>query len=184
VDGPSSGKYRCILKNSFEDLDRVWGSATLVTIDNTSYLLVAAHVWKSLKEADEIGISANFFRKAGIVHERWAFDSIDMGIDLSLPGVPKTFAGVSGGGLWRIVSSATGGQAGSNSRRGRVLRVSLRQWWIHPLSWTPEYRRSDAMVDFAIVLIKTIDRQCSNFENLDRARGLLLPSEPALTLCP
>jgi hypothetical protein len=30
------------------------------------------------------------------------FDYIDLKEDVSLPGVPQTFGGVSGGGLWRV----------------------------------------------------------------------------------
>ena len=35
-------------------------------------------------------------------HDKDGLDYLDIGVDLSLPGAPPSFSGVSGGGLWRI----------------------------------------------------------------------------------
>jgi len=37
------------------------------------------------------------------VHTRDGFDYLDVGADLSIPDVPPTFGGVSGGGLWQVL---------------------------------------------------------------------------------
>jgi len=43
-----------------------------------------------------------FFSVVHDRHERNGFDYFDLGADLSLSGVPSSFGGVSGGGLWEI----------------------------------------------------------------------------------
>jgi hypothetical protein len=61
------------------------------------------------KTHTRLRISANFFRESGTVRERDGFDYLDMGVNLSLPGVPKSFGGVSGGG-WRVFWSPPAGK--------------------------------------------------------------------------
>jgi hypothetical protein len=49
-------------------------------------------------------------------HNRYGFDYLDVNANLSSPGVPRSFGGVSGGGLWHIMTNVT----------------SKRQfWWSH-----------------------------------------------------
>jgi hypothetical protein len=50
----------------------------------------------------EININT-FFGEQGMETKRGDFDYVDLLEDTSFPGVPATFGGVSGGGLWRVV---------------------------------------------------------------------------------
>ncbi len=36
-------------------------------------------------------------------HTRGDFDYIDFDVDVSFPGIPRNFGGVSGGGLWKVL---------------------------------------------------------------------------------
>jgi hypothetical protein len=48
-----------------------------------------------------------FFSSVQQVHQRDGYDYFDLGANLQLPGVPSSFGGVSGGGLWEIKLSMT-----------------------------------------------------------------------------
>ena len=48
-----------------------------------------------------------FFSSVQQVHQRDGYDYFDFGANLQLPGVPSSFGGVSGGGLWEIKLSMT-----------------------------------------------------------------------------
>jgi hypothetical protein len=48
-----------------------------------------------------------FFSSVQQVHQRDGYDYFDLGANLQLPGVPLSFGGVSGGGLWEIKRSMT-----------------------------------------------------------------------------
>ncbi len=50
----------------------------------------------------DIQINA-FFCSAPVSHSKNGFDFLDFKADTSLPDVPKSFGGVSGGGLWKIL---------------------------------------------------------------------------------
>jgi hypothetical protein len=43
-----------------------------------------------------------FFCHVSARHTRENFDYLDLEMDLTFPGVPQNFGGVSGGGLWRV----------------------------------------------------------------------------------
>jgi len=43
-----------------------------------------------------------FFSAVQLTHEHDGYDYFDLGADLKLPGVPSSFSGVSGGGLWDV----------------------------------------------------------------------------------
>jgi hypothetical protein len=45
-----------------------------------------------------------FFSRVGNRETRGEFDYIDLEMDVSFPGVPGTFGGVSGGGLWKVIA--------------------------------------------------------------------------------
>lgn len=48
-----------------------------------------------------------FYSAVQEAHEHDGYDYFDLAANLSLPGVPKSLAGVSGGGLWQIKLSMT-----------------------------------------------------------------------------
>ncbi len=48
-----------------------------------------------------------FFSFVQQVHQRDGYDYFDLGANLKLPGVPSSFGGVSGGGLWEVKLSMT-----------------------------------------------------------------------------
>lgn len=50
----------------------------------------------------EININT-FFGEQGVQTKRGEFDYVDLLENTTFPGVPETFGGVSGGGLWRVV---------------------------------------------------------------------------------
>jgi hypothetical protein len=77
------------------------------------------------KHAD-LAITGHF---SGIVarHIRNEFDYIDLDVDVSLPGVPDDFRGVSGGGLWRVLiyrSASTGSIEWSKTLEGVAFHQS------------------------------------------------------------
>lgn len=43
-----------------------------------------------------------FFSAVNCIHDHGEYDYLDIGVQLTLPGVPFSFGGVSGGGLWEI----------------------------------------------------------------------------------
>jgi hypothetical protein len=47
-----------------------------------------------------VGVSADEVRSR--YTSRGEYDYFDVGVDTSDPGMPKTFGGVSGGGLWKV----------------------------------------------------------------------------------
>ena len=49
-----------------------------------------------------------FFSVVQDTHEHNGFDYLDLGADLRSPGVPSSFGGVSGGGLWEIKLTMSG----------------------------------------------------------------------------
>jgi hypothetical protein len=58
------------------------------------------------KNYADIQINA-FFASAPVAHLKNGFDFLDFKGETSLPGVPKSFGGVSGGGLWKILAYAS-----------------------------------------------------------------------------
>lgn len=60
-----------------------------------------------------------FFGRVTETHDREGFDYYDTGANLQLPGVPSSFGGVSGGGLWQVgLEISKSGEYSWNGRRG------------------------------------------------------------------
>ncbi len=55
----------------------------------------------------DFAITGDFLGIAA-VHDKDGFDYLDIGVDLSLAEAPSSFAGISGGGLWRLTFTESG----------------------------------------------------------------------------
>jgi len=59
-----------------------------------------------------------FFSMVQQTHQRGEYDYLDLGAKLELPGVPSSFGGMSGGGLWEVgLAMAKSGTISWNGRR-------------------------------------------------------------------
>jgi len=67
-----------------------------------------------------------FFSSVHQVHQRDGYDYYDLGANLQLPGVPSSFGGVSGGGLWEIKLSMT--ESGTISWDGKRYFRGVAFW--------------------------------------------------------
>ena len=67
-----------------------------------------------------------WFSNVQQVHQRGDLDYLDVGVNTSLPGIPSSFGGVSGAGLWQvpITRFATTGEFSWVSRDAPALVLS------------------------------------------------------------
>jgi len=71
-----------------------------------------------VKTIEAIARAQAFFSTVQQTHQRGGYDYFDLGAELKLPGVPSSFGGVSGGGLWEVgLSMAKSGTISWDEKR-------------------------------------------------------------------
>jgi hypothetical protein len=89
---------------SFKGASQQQKIALKTTHLETWIFIGAPHAFGTFPTTKYADIQINaFFCSAPVSHSKNGFDFLDFKADTSLPGVPKSFGGVSGGGLWKIL---------------------------------------------------------------------------------